>query len=67
MKQNFNGKERDADDWAKLFKVADPCFRLTRIKTPSYSMLSIIEATWDGPTFSDTIPIAAIPGKEHDT
>ena len=50
MKQNFNGKERDADDWAELLGVADPRFKLIQILSPPESTLSIIEVAWDGPT-----------------
>lgn len=48
MKQNFNGKERDADDWAKLFLATDERFKIVGIKTPPKSLLSIIEARWEG-------------------
>lgn len=50
MKQDFNGKECDADDWAEIFKKADHRFKLLRIKSPPKSMLSIIKVEWSGPT-----------------
>ncbi|KAF7945538.1 hypothetical protein EAE96_010305 [Botrytis aclada] len=50
MKQNFNGKERDFDDWTRLFKSASPHFRILGVKSPQNSMLSLIEVTWDGPS-----------------
>jgi hypothetical protein len=31
MKQNFNGEERDADDWVEFVRKADPNFRLLQI------------------------------------
>jgi hypothetical protein len=48
MKQLFNAKERSADDWIKLFREADPRFRLVEIKKPHLSDLSIIEFCWQG-------------------
>ena len=49
MKQNFNGKERDKDDWLALIQSADPRFRLSNVKSPAGSLLSIIECVWEGP------------------
>lgn len=45
MKFLFNAKERDTDEWAKLFEEADPRFGPVKIKTPPYSMLLIIKTT----------------------
>lgn len=50
IKSNFNGKERDSDDWIKLFSGVSPDFRVLRMHTPPGAMLSIIEVIWDGPT-----------------
>ena len=46
MKAKFNSKERDADDWAALFKAADPRFKVRRVSCSPGSILSIIEAVW---------------------
>ena len=46
MKSLLNAKERNADEWVKLFGKADPRFGAVKIKSPPQSMLSIIEATW---------------------
>ena len=43
MKHVFNGKERDADEWASLLAQVDPRLNLHSIKSPPQSMLSIIE------------------------
>ena len=48
MKQMNNGKERDADDWAALFKAADLGFKLQSIRVPPGAKLAVIEAVWDG-------------------
>lgn len=47
MKQNFNSRERDVDDWVELLRVADPRFNLKSIKCSSGSILSVIEVIWD--------------------
>ena len=44
----MNGKERDLDNWASLFREADPRFTFTGVKRPSGSKLSFIEARWQG-------------------
>lgn len=46
MKQNFNSRERDADDWAELFGKADTRFKLKRITCSPGSILSVIEIIW---------------------
>ena len=47
MKQLFNAKERDKDDWIQLFRAADPRFQLVQITKPELSELSIIEFRWE--------------------
>ena len=47
MKEIQNAKERDAEDWRKLFESADPCFAFCGVKQPSHSTLAIIEAVWE--------------------
>lgn len=42
MKAAFNGKERDAEDWAALAARVHPRLRLDGISTPEGSLLSII-------------------------
>jgi 6-hydroxytryprostatin B O-methyltransferase len=46
MKQQFNAKERSADDWKDLFEQADERFRLNRIINPPGSILAVIEFVW---------------------
>jgi ABC-type uncharacterized transport system YnjBCD substrate-binding protein len=46
MLEFHNGKERDAEDWAQLFKDADPRFQYLGVKKPPMSRLGLIEATW---------------------
>jgi len=46
MLQNFNSKERDADEWRTLFEQADDRLKLDRISCPPGSILSVIEAKW---------------------
>ena len=48
VKQMVNGKERDAEGWAALFKAADARFRLQSIRLPIGARLAIIEVAWDG-------------------
>ena len=52
MKQLLNAKERDAEDWASLFKAADPGFRLQRIQMPKESKLAIVEVIWEGESYA---------------
>jgi hypothetical protein len=46
MKQQFNAKERSADDWTSLFEKADKRFKLNRIVNPPGSILAVIEFVW---------------------
>jgi hypothetical protein len=46
MKEVQNAKERDADDWARLFETADRRFVLREIREPDGSDLAIIVAEW---------------------
>jgi hypothetical protein len=48
MKAIQNAKERDAEDWTSLFRLADLRFKLERIRKPTEAHLSIICATWEG-------------------
>ncbi len=43
-----NARERDRDDWEKLFKEADNRFRLVSAHVPRGSSLGIIEVRWEG-------------------
>ncbi|THV55936.1 hypothetical protein BGAL_0002g00920 [Botrytis galanthina] len=43
-----NSRERELEDWAKLFKDADPRFTFKGGKQPAGSNLWILEAVWDG-------------------
>ena len=49
MKHVFNGKERDADEWANLLAQVDPRLKLQSIKSPPKSMLFIIEIVLEEP------------------
>jgi hypothetical protein len=48
MKQNMNGKEREANEWIELIKAVDPGLKIMKITTPPGSLLSIIEVKWVG-------------------
>lgn len=48
MLQLTNAKERDLDDWISLFKHADSRFQFVGVRKPSESVLSFIEARWEG-------------------
>ena len=54
MKELNNGKERDAEEWAALFQVADPGFKFRRIKYPEGAKLAVIEAVWEGASDAET-------------
>ena len=43
----FNAQERDLDDWAKLFELADPRFKFLGGKQPEGAVMWILEAVWD--------------------
>ena len=47
MKQNFNSKERDADEWAELLQNSDPRFKLKGIRCSPGSILSVLEIVWE--------------------
>jgi hypothetical protein len=46
MKCFTNAKERDFDEWAALFAMADPRFKFLGVRTPVGSKASFIEAEW---------------------
>lgn len=46
MKEIQNGKERDADDWAAVFHMADARFVLKEIRQPEGSDLALIVVEW---------------------
>lgn len=48
MLEFHNAKERDADDWAKLFHDADPRFQFLGVKQPPAAKMGFIEARWEG-------------------
>lgn len=48
MKALYNGKERDADEWAMLFQRAGPGFKLKALKQSPRSMNALIEVVWAG-------------------
>ena len=58
MKQNFNSRERDADDWADLLRVADPRFKLKGIKCSPGSILSVIEIVWEDGLLTSTVVVS---------
>lgn len=43
-----NGKEREVNDWKRLFAQADVGFRMLKIEKPSLSNLGIIVIQWEG-------------------
>lgn len=48
MQVTVNAREREADDWAQLFKQADARFKCNRVWCPEGSRMSFIEAEWTG-------------------
>ncbi|KAL8788074.1 MAG: hypothetical protein Q9195_007488 [Heterodermia aff. obscurata] len=54
MKQNFNSKERDANDWTGLLRDSDHRFKLGSIRCSPGSILSIIEVVWEEPSRNGT-------------
>ncbi|KAH8902067.1 S-adenosyl-L-methionine-dependent methyltransferase [Coniochaeta sp. PMI_546] len=48
MQVTVNAREREADDWAALFKEADARYRFHRIWLPEGSRMSFIEVEWTG-------------------
>ena len=48
MLEFHNAKERDIDDWTKLFEDTDSRFKIQGVKKPLNSRLSIIEVIWMG-------------------
>lgn len=48
MKALFNGQERDAGDWARLFEEADARFRFNGVTPNPWSRWAVMEAVWAG-------------------
>ena len=47
MKQQFNGKERDIDDWTAIIRATSTKLKIQRIVKQAESMLSVIEVVWE--------------------
>lgn len=47
MKEAFNARERDIQEWTALIKGADKRFHILEVKRPQGSFLQIIEIVWD--------------------
>ena len=58
MTSLFNAREREASEWGPLFEKADSRFQFKGVRpysvnttgVPTKKLLSIIEATWVGPS-----------------
>ncbi|KAI9646018.1 hypothetical protein NHQ30_005456 [Ciborinia camelliae] len=48
-----NARERELNDWAKLFEEADPRFRFKGGKQPAGANLWILEAVWEGDSMAE--------------
>jgi hypothetical protein len=48
MTEIQNSHEREMNDWAKVFELADPRFKFQAGHQPAGSNLSIIVAEWTG-------------------
>ena len=53
MKQRHNARERDQEDWRRLFEMTHPGLQLLRITHPPGAALAIIIAIWNGRTIWD--------------
>ena len=47
MQSMFDAKEREIEQWRKLFADADSRFRFIGVTQPEGSRLSIIELVWE--------------------
>lgn len=52
MMELQNSKERELDEWVKLFEQADPRFKFKGAKLPQGSRLWNIEVIWEEATVS---------------
>ncbi|TGO45865.1 hypothetical protein BCON_0360g00090 [Botryotinia convoluta] len=50
-----NSRERELEDWAKLFEDADPRFTFKGGNQPAGSNLWILEAVWDGDSYDSIV------------
>ena len=48
MKAIFNGKERDANEWAALFDRIDPQMKFLGVRRHPKSRWAVMEAVWEG-------------------
>ncbi|TVY82611.1 O-methyltransferase gsfB [Lachnellula suecica] len=46
MRQSFNSKKRDAEEWVELLRSVDKRFKLDRIVCSPGSMLAVIKVVW---------------------
>lgn len=44
----FNSRERERDDWIRIWQSVDERFRFVDAWTPKGAALGIIEAVWEG-------------------
>lgn len=56
----FNSRERDSDDWHRLFSNADRRFVLESISKPSGSNLSVVSVVWkpESDLYADRIKLS---------
>ena len=47
MQVTVNAREREVDDWAELFRAADPRYKFLKAWKPEKSRMCFIEAEWD--------------------
>lgn len=47
MLELHNGKERDGEDWARLFAECDGRFRFENARPLPGAALGLVEAVWD--------------------
>ena len=48
MLSYFHSRERERDDWVKIWQTVDKRFRFVDAWTPKGSALGMIEAVWEG-------------------
>lgn len=50
MMSVINAREREEQDWAELFRHADPRFKFLGVTKPPKCRMYQIEAVWEGQT-----------------
>jgi 6-hydroxytryprostatin B O-methyltransferase len=67
MRQTFNSKERELDDWTALFAAVDPMLRIVAVVQPPGSVMAVMEVAREARLQTGSKQAAAAADVNHAT